>query len=128
MFKNLTPREKQIFKQSQVGVVISCVLLLVPIPIAIIFRNNDVLAKWLGIFGMLMVLSLLYFAWQILKIAYKEQKDDPAPPFWVPKVYGFGISINPYHRFGKILYVLLAIFIVIIIVHMFLTPASQVNY
>ncbi|MEF3843118.1 hypothetical protein RGT45_03315 [Enterococcus faecalis] len=76
----------------------------------------------------IMVLPLLYFAWQILKIAYKDQKDNPTPPLWVPKVYGIGLSINPYHRFGKLIFILLAVLIVGIIISLLFTPASQINH
>ncbi|TQA96310.1 hypothetical protein FKY92_15585, partial [Enterococcus faecalis] len=76
----------------------------------------------------IMVLPLLYFAWQILKIAYKDQKDNPTSLLWVPKVYGIGLSINPYHRFGKLIFILLAVLIVGIIISLLFTPASQINH
>lgn len=107
MFANLTLRERRLLKQAQVGATISFILLFVPILTISLLHTSDLLAKWLGIVGVIMVLPLLYFAWQILKIAYKDQKDNPTPPLWVPKVYGIGLSINPYHRFGKLIFILL---------------------
>ena len=116
MFANLTLRERRLLKQAQVGATISFILLFVPILTISLLHTSDSLAKWLGIVGVIMVLPLLYFAWQILKIAYKDQKDNPTPPLWVPKVYGIGLSINPYHRFGKLIFILLAVLIVGIII------------
>ena len=79
MFANLTLRERRLLKQAQVGATISFILLFVPILTIILLHTSDLLAKWLGIVGVIMVLPLLYFAWQILKIAYKDQKDNPTP-------------------------------------------------
>ncbi|EGO5055187.1 hypothetical protein [Enterococcus faecalis] len=128
MFANLTLRERRLLKQAQVGATISFILLFVPILTISLLHTSDLLAKWLGIVGIIMVLPLLYFAWQILKIAYKDQKDNPTPPLWVPKVYGIGLSINPYHRFGKLIFILLAVLIVGIIISLLFTPASQINH
>lgn len=74
MFANLTLRERRLLKQAQVGATISFILLFVPILTISLLHTSDSLAKWLGIVGVIMVLPLLYFAWQILKIAYKDQK------------------------------------------------------
>ena len=32
-------------------------------------------------------------------------------PLWVPKVFGYGLSINPYNKIGRILTIVLVIFL-----------------
>ena len=75
----------------------------------------------------IMVLPLLYFAWQILKIAYKDQKDNPTPPCGFRKFMGLGFdqSLSPV---WKVNFILLAVLIVGIIISLLFTPASQINH
>lgn len=72
--------------------------------------------------------TIVVFCVADFKDSYKDQKDNPTPPLWVPKVYGIGLSINPYHRFGKLIFILLAVLIVGIIISLLFTPASQINH
>ncbi|EPN9336287.1 hypothetical protein ACT46E_001814 [Enterococcus faecalis] len=128
MYNNLTPVEKKLLKKSQIGISISLSLVFIPLVLILILQTSDSLAKWMGLFMTVMVLPILYFTWQIMKIAYKDQKDNSNPPLWVPKVYGFGLSINPYHRFGKVIIIAIVLLIAGIIISIILTPASAINH
>ena len=100
MFANLTLRERRLLKQAQVGTTISFILLFVPILTIILLHTSDLLAKWLGIVGVIMVLPLLYF-WQILKIAYKDQKIIQRLLVGSESLWDWAFD-QSYHRFGKV--------------------------
>lgn len=128
MNKNLNSYEKKKLKRSQIGVAVNLIIVILSAVLISAFQTSDEIAKWLGVFIAIMMLPALYFSWNILKIAYKDQKDIPNPPLWVPKVYGFGISINPYNRFGKWIMLLITIFIIGLSISIALTPAHLINH
>ncbi|MBM9930221.1 hypothetical protein JMK98_06955 [Pediococcus pentosaceus] len=128
MNKSLNPIEKKKLKSSQIGMTISLILVLLPVILIMMCHFSDSLVKWLGVFVVLMVLPILYFSWGILKIAYKDQKDVANPPLWVPKVYGFGISVNPYNRFGKLIMWCLVIFIIGLAIYIMQTPDYLIKH
>ncbi|WP_429976213.1 hypothetical protein [Enterococcus sp. DIV0086] len=125
---NLDVSEKQKLKYSQIGLTTSLVLVFIPVIAMLAFKMSDSLAKWLGVALVVMILPTLYFTWNILKLAYKDQKDNPMTPLWVPKVYGFGLSINPYHRFGKLIMWILVIFIIALAIYIALEPAELISH
>lgn len=71
-----------------------------------------VLNKFLSILLLIIAVVLMIVSYDFLKICYSIYRDTPNPPLFVPKVYGLGFSINPYHKYGKVIF--LIIFTVII--------------
>ncbi|MDC0827020.1 helix-turn-helix domain-containing protein [Lactococcus petauri] len=59
----------------------------------------------------LLCILLLYVTVSFNKLAYQHYKGIMDSPLWVPKVFGYGLSINPYNKIGRILTIVLVIFL-----------------
>lgn len=128
MNQDLNSSEKKKLKTAQIGMTLSIISVFLPCIFTMIYPVSDSSAKWCAILTITLVLPTLYFSWEILKIAYKDLKNVPNPPLWVPKIYGFGLSVNPYNRFGKLIMLTFALVIIGLDIYIALTPASLINH
>lgn len=87
------------------------------------FENQTGVVKSLTLVMSLLILASLYVSYNFLKQVYQKYADEPNTPLFVPKVFGYGIAINPYHKIGKLIFALLflaiAIFFLVTIVSLF---------
>lgn len=75
---------------------------------------------------MIMVaVPLTFVSYQLTKVFYQGIINQNSPLF-VPKVFGFGFTINPYHKGTKIIYSLLLIFLIGLILFLIQAPASSI--
>ncbi|WP_349651875.1 helix-turn-helix transcriptional regulator [Lactococcus lactis] len=76
-----------------------------------IFRFSTPVTKFLTIILLILSSVLILLSYKFLKFVYKDYKGDKNAPLWVSKAFGYGISINPYHKSGK--YILIVLIIII---------------
>ena len=76
-----------------------------------IFRFSAPVTKFLTIILLILSSILILLSYNFLKFVYKDYKGDKNAPLWVPKAFGYGMSINPYHKSGK--YILIVLIIII---------------
>ena len=74
-----------------------------------IFRFSAPVTKFLTIILLILSSILILLSYNFLKFVYKDYKGDKNAPLWVPKTFGYGMSINPYHKSGKYILIVLII-------------------
>lgn len=101
---------------------ILCLILLLSLCIPLFHRYIKVI-KYIGIFIVFMTILLVYTSLKITQSNYKNffNKTNPGP-LLIPKAYGVGITINPFHFLGKIFYFLFILFLIGLMIKMSLTP------
>jgi Predicted transcriptional regulators len=112
-------------KYSVLLIILTALVLLISVVLLPSISNNEELVKYFTIVDLLLCITLLHLAVRFNKIVYQHYDGIPDAPLWVPKAFGYGISLNPYNKVGKILTIVLLIsldlfFIGIIIVILFL--------
>lgn len=96
-------------KYSVLLVILTALILLISVIFIPLVSNNEMLVKSFTLFDLVLCIILLHVAVRFGKIVYQYYDDIPNSPLWVPKVFGYGISINPYNKFGKIITIALLI-------------------
>lgn len=112
-------------KYSVLLIILTVLILLISVVLLPLAGNHITLIKYLVIIDLLLCILLLHVAVRFDKIVYQHYDGIPDSPLWVPKSFGYGVSINPYNKVGKILTIVLLIsldlfFIGIIIAILFL--------
>lgn len=90
-------------KYSVLLVILTALIVLTSVVLIPLVSNNKILLKSFTLFDLLLCIVLIHTAVKFSKIVYQYYEGIPNSPLWVPKVFGYGISINPYNKFGKII-------------------------
>lgn len=96
------------------------VLALTLLPVAFTpFVQTDSQARWIGIIAMISALILIPLSYLKLKSFYHGDSKD----LFVPKSMGVGITINPNHPLGFLIWLVLEVTLFGFFIYMLLTPA-----
>ncbi|WP_243419891.1 hypothetical protein [Lactobacillus helveticus] len=71
--------------------------------------SNKSLTKFVTVFILMLSIILIHVAVKFGKVVYQNYEGMPNPPLWVPKAFGYGISVNPYNKVGKIITIALTV-------------------
>lgn len=96
-------------KYSVLLVILTALIVLTSVILIPLVSNNKILLKSFTLFDLLLCIVLIHTAVKFGKIVYQYYEGIPNSPLWVPKVFGYGISINPYNKFGKIITIALLV-------------------
>lgn len=96
-------------KYSVLFVILTALIVLTSVVLIPLVSNNKILLKSFTLFDLLLCIVLIHTAVKFSKIVYQYYEGIPNSPLWVPKVFGYGISINPYNKFGKIITIALLV-------------------
>ena len=96
-------------KYSVLLVILTALIVLTSVVLIPLVSNNKILLKSFTLFDLLLCIVLIHTAVKFSKIVYQYYEGIPSSPLWVPKVFGYGISINPYNKFGKIITIALLV-------------------
>ena len=96
-------------KYSVLLVILTALIVLTSVVLIPLVSNNKILLKSFTLFDLLLCIVLIHTAVKFSKIVYQYYEGIPNSPLWVPKVFGYGISINPYNKFGKIITIALLV-------------------
>lgn len=98
-------------KYSILLIIVTSLILLLSLLLIPLSQNNVTLLNGITIVIFLLCILLLYVTVSFNKLAYQHYKGIMDSPLWVPKVFGYGLSINPYNKIGRILTIVLVIFL-----------------
>ena len=98
-------------KYSILLIILTSLILLLSLLLIPLSQNNVTLLNGITIVIFLLCILLLYVTVSFNKLAYQHYKGIMDSPLWVPKVFGYGLSINPYNKIGRILTIVLVIFL-----------------
>ena len=96
-------------KYSVLLVILTALIVLTSVVLIPLVSNSKILLKSFTLFDLLLCIVLIHTAVKFSKIVYQYYEGIPNSPLWVPKVFGYGISINPYNKFGKIITIALLV-------------------
>ncbi|BAL61368.1 helix-turn-helix transcriptional regulator [Melissococcus plutonius] len=108
-------------KKYQLYLMVILLLMFIPILFIPLFGKHVMVVKYIGIFVVLMSICLLYFSLKLVQTYYKDVADKNGPLF-IPKAFGIGITINPFNFWGKVIWLSLIAFLVVLVIKMILTP------
>lgn len=97
-------------KYSILLIILTSLILLLSLLLIPLSQNNVTLLNGITIIILLLCILLLHVTVSFNKLAYQHYKGIMGSPLWVPKVFGYGLSINPYNKIGRILTIVLVIF------------------
>ena len=96
-------------KYSILLIILTSLILLLSLLLIPLSQNNVTLLNGITIIIFLLCILLLHVTVSFNKLAYQHYKGIMGSPLWVPKVFGYGLSINPYNKIGRILTIVLLI-------------------
>lgn len=98
---NRSPKPKKV-TSLEYGIVAMLIVVLAPIAISLIAPQllPGKTAPIIILLGALILVVLSYFQ-------YKHLTNGQKYPLFVPKLYGFGLGINPNHPIGKLLWIVI---------------------
>lgn len=111
-----SPKNKKY--QFYTGIVLGLIILLAML--AVVggsYHWSEDIAKIISVLLMVLTLLLIYLAYQLTKSYYAGLFDENSPLF-IPKVFGVGITINPYNKIGRLIWIGLGIFIFFMLIWM----------
>ncbi len=108
-------------KKYQLYLMVILLLMFIPILFIPLFGKHVMVVKYIGIFVVLMSICLLYFSLKLVQTYYKDVADKNGPLF-IPKAFGIWITINPFNFWGKVIWLSLIAFLVVLVIKMILTP------
>lgn len=82
------------------------------------FVKSDEQSKWIGVFMMVCVTAMFPLSYLKLKSFYHGDSKN----LFVPKSSGVGLTINPNHPLGKLVWIILTLIMVYMIIQMIITP------
>lgn len=92
-------------------IILLVLILLITVVVMPLVMHNAMLFKYITVITLLLCIIILHVSIGFTKIAYQQYDGMPDSPFWVPRTFGIGVSINPYNKVGKIVTIsLLVIF------------------
>ena len=96
-------------KYSVLLIILTALILLISLVLIPLSGNHMTLMKCLVVFDLLLCIPLLHVAVKFTKVAYQHYEGIADSPLWVPKAFGYGVSINPYNKVVKILTIALLV-------------------
>lgn len=96
-------------KYSVLLIILTVLILLISVVIIPLVTSNKILTKIVTAFILMLCIILIHVAVRFGKIVYKNYEGIPDSPLWVPKAFGYGISVNPYNKVGKIITITLLV-------------------
>ncbi|WP_291293174.1 helix-turn-helix transcriptional regulator [Enterococcus sp.] len=87
-------------------IVVTSLLLIALICLVIVFLNDYVNENILGTIVILICIPLMGASYVVYKSFYQA---NGAQPLFIPKAYGIGLTINPNHPMGKVIWLLIGI-------------------
>lgn len=101
--------EKANKKYSVLLIVLTVLIVLMAVVIIPLVTSNKSLTKFVTVFILMLSIILIHVAVKFGKVVYQNYEGMPNPPLWVPKSFGYGISVNPYNKVGKIITIALTV-------------------
>lgn len=98
------------------GMVI-CIILMVILIIAALIIKDSKWNNWLAVAIAAVCLPLIVLTYFQYKSFFKKQPKGTPQPLFIPKMFGVGVSINPNHPIGKLIWVVLFLFIAGLLVY-----------
>lgn len=98
-------------KYSILLIILISLILLLSLLLLPLSQNNITLLNSITVLIFLLCILLLHVTVSFNKLAYQHYKGISDSPLWVPKAFGYGLSINPYNKIGRILTIVLLIFL-----------------
>ncbi|MGM0124029.1 hypothetical protein IGI37_001403 [Enterococcus sp. AZ194] len=98
----------------------SSILLIIFICLIQLFLQSRVNDNIMGLLVIAICLPLAVSSYILYKSFYKKDEGTPQPLF-VPKAYGIGITVNPNHPAGKLIWFLLGLMLLGLFIHALLT-------
>lgn len=105
-------------KYSIILIVLTTLIVLFSVVLVPLVSHNITLLNSVTVVISLLCIALMHVAVGFTKVAYQHYKGLPDSPLWVPKAFGYGVSINPYNKFGRILTLALLIIIDLLFIGM----------
>ena len=96
-------------KYSVLLIVLTVLIVLMAVVIIPLVTSNKSLTKFVTVFILMLSIILIHVAVKFGKVVYQNYEGMPNPPLWVPKAFGYGISVNPYNKVGKIITIALTV-------------------
>ena len=91
--------------------VLTIIVFLISAVLIPLSSSNETLMKCFKIADLFLCILLLHVAVKFSKVAYQYYEDIPNSPLWVPRTFGYGVSLNPYNKIGRLLTIALLIII-----------------
>lgn len=94
------------------AIIVILLICLVALCVFASFNRSSFFNRWLPTILLFLLVPLLivsYIAYR--NYFYNNEKTAYSTAFFIPKMYGIGITINPNHPLGKIIWILLILFI-----------------
>ncbi|WP_407350124.1 helix-turn-helix transcriptional regulator [Lactococcus garvieae] len=96
-------------KYSILLIILTSLILLLSLLLLPLSQNNITLLNSITVLIFLLCILLLHVTVSFNELAYQHYKGISDSPLWVPKAFGYGLSINPYNKIGRILTIVLLI-------------------
>ena len=96
-------------KYSILLIILISLILLLSLLLLPLSQNNITLLNSITVLIFLLCILLLHVTVSFNKLAYQHYEGIADSPLWVPKAFGYGVSINPYNKVGKILTIALLV-------------------
>lgn len=112
--QNPKNKKYQLYTEIVLGLIILLAMLAV---VGGSYHWSEDIAKIIGVLLTGLALILNYLAFQLTKSYYAGLFDENSPLF-IPKVFGVGITINPYNKIGRLIWIGLGIFIFFMLIWM----------
>lgn len=96
-------------KYSVLLIVLIVLIVLMAVVIIPLVTSNKSLTKFVTVFILMLSIILIHVTVKFGKVVYQNYEGMPNPPLWVPKAFGYGISVNPYNKVGKIITIALTV-------------------
>ncbi|WP_052004699.1 hypothetical protein [Agrilactobacillus composti] len=122
MRQNNAPKQNRNRKLYVTLTMVFLVIALAPILFLPMVSGDAKLAKIIGIFSVAMTIPVLILSLKVLQ-SYYDKAELRHKPLLIPKAFGYGLSINPYHPAGKAIWFGIIVVVVILLIKMIVTPA-----
>ncbi|MGX7023889.1 hypothetical protein [Vagococcus hydrophili] len=113
--------KKQKTKKYQKYILSTFLLICLPALFIITFHPNLIIAKSITAFIMVMAIILVILSLKLVQLFYEDITDKNGPVI-IPKVYGIGVTVNPFNIYGKIIWFFIILLLICILIKIVFTP------
>lgn len=112
------------------GLIISTIFLFIPILFTpFVHTRVQTIGMLIAVF--VFIMALMYFSYRKYLSFFKNITRD-RQPLIVPKIYGMGVGVNPRHPIGRLIWILIVVFVIVImgvvIYQMFTASDANIHY